>query len=111
MAVSSGCARSKAAGWPGTHEVERAIAGLGNAAGHAGFEAPGAGPLGSRFDGHVDRRRDRRTIDEQTSTGANEQAVAALGEDRFHRLIVGHNGQDRVGPRRHVGERSAGGGT
>ena len=96
-------------GVAGTHEVERAIAGLGNAAGHAGFEALGTGPLGACFDGHVDRRRDRGTVDEQPPVGANEQAVAALGEDRIHRLIVGHNGQDGVGLCRYVGERGAGG--
>ena len=66
------------------HQVQRAIARLGDAGGHAALERLRAGGLGQALDLHVHRRADRCAVDEYTALGSGQQAVALAGEDRVH---------------------------
>ena len=78
------------------HEVKGAFARLGDAGGHAGFEAFGTGGFGALFDSAMDVGGDGGAIDEDFTTGILEEARAFFGEDFVHGSVVGDDGDDHV---------------
>ena len=79
--------------FPAAHEVERALARLRNARGHAGFQRTRAGRFDLLFDPDVHVRRDRGAVDEDFALRTAQQATI---KDRLHRLVVGHYSDDDV---------------
>ena len=91
------------------HEVELAVAGVADAARHAGFDGGGAGLLRGLGHGLLDAGGEGRAIDEGAALRAGEEVVALAEEDLLHRGVVGHDGEDDVGLGGDVGELFAGG--
>ena len=87
------------------HEIKCAFAGLGDAGCHAGFERLGTNSLRERLDIEVDLRRDGGAVDEKFALRSNRQAVALLGENRPHGLVIGHNRDDNARKFIHAGQR------
>ena len=57
----------------GAHEIERAVAGLGNRGSHAAFEGNGADGFGAALNLDVDFGRERGAVDKGLALGANEE--------------------------------------
>ena len=100
--------RSKRLFRSAAHQIERAFARLRDARCHAGFERLRAGLFGEFFDFDVNRGRDRRAVDEQFSARVHQQIVAGAGKNLPHRRIIGHDGENDVGFRRHIDKCLAG---
>lgn len=92
------------------HEVERAVAGLVDAGGHAGFERIGLGLAREFLHLHVDLGRERGAIDEDATGGVLQQIVFLIREDVELGLVIGDDGDDDIGEFRDARERGAGGG-
>src|SRR5690606_29146780 len=86
------------------HEVELAVAGVADAARHAGLDAIGLG-LGRRgSDLLLDAGAEGRAVDEGATGRAFEEVVALAEEDLLHRGVVRDDSEDDVGLRGDVGE-------
>jgi hypothetical protein len=84
------------------HQIERAVAGLRDARGHAGFERAGPGFAAGGVDLAVDFGADRRAVEENGVGGIGEQLVG--GENLAHRTVVGDHGEHQAGLRADLGE-------
>ena len=92
------------------HQVQRAVAGLCDAGGHAALERLRAGRLGQALDFDMDGRADGGAVDEDAALCTGQQAVALVGEDGVHRGVVDHHGDDDLRQLGNLSQCTAGGG-
>ena len=86
------------------HQIESSLAGLGDAGGHAGLERIRTCRVGEGLDITMDFWRDSGAVHKKLTGGADEEAIAALGKDRSHGLVICHDRDDDAGQLGGLGE-------
>jgi len=81
---------------PREDEEEGALAGLGDAGGHAGLDGGGAGFAGGGLDLEVDGGGDGGEVEEGLACGGDEEVISLPEEDLPHGAVVADDGEDEI---------------